>query len=56
MNRDSVMISVKVKEWTDKTYSDTREKIYDVVYRYNQPALQAGTEIPIPVTTSDEYY
>jgi hypothetical protein len=56
MNSDSVMISVKVKEWTDKTYSDTREKIYDVVYRYNQPALQAGTEIPIPVTTSDEYY
>jgi hypothetical protein len=28
MNSDSVMISVKVKEWTDKTYSDTREKIF----------------------------
>ncbi|MDD4777556.1 MAG: NigD-like protein [Fermentimonas sp.] len=56
MDSDSVKISVKVKEWTDKTNSVTKETIYDVVYRYNQAALKARTEIPIPVTTSDEYY
>ncbi|MDD2298498.1 MAG: NigD-like protein [Fermentimonas sp.] len=56
MDNDSVKISVKVKEWTDKTNSKTKETRYDVVYRYNQPALKARTEIPIPVTTSNEYY
>lgn len=53
---DSVKLSVKVKEWADKTNSNTKETIYDVVYRYNQPAIQARTETPIPVTTSNEYY
>lgn len=53
---DSVRISVKVKEWTDKTKSDTKEMIYDVVYRYGSSAINAKTEIPIPVTTSNEYY
>ena len=53
---DSVKLSVKVKEWTDKTNNNTTEKIYNVVYRYNSPTTQTRTETPIPVTTSNEYY
>ena len=56
LEADSVKISIKVKEWTDKTNSNTKESIYDVVYRYNQHVTKASTEIPIPVTTSNEYY
>ncbi len=56
MDADSVNISVKVKEWTDKTNRNTKETIYDVVYRYNQPVPQTWVEMPIPVTTSSEYY
>lgn len=56
LDADSVNLSIKVKEWTDKTNNNTSETIYDVVYRYNQPATYARTETPIPVTTSTEYY
>lgn len=56
LETDSVRLSVKVKEWTDKTKSDTKEMIYDVVYRYGSSAKNTKTEIPIPVTTSNEYY
>lgn len=46
---DSVKLSVKVKEMTGET-------TYDVVYRYNQAAPEAISEMPIPVISSDEYY
>jgi hypothetical protein len=46
---DSVKLSVKVKEMTGET-------TYDVVYRYNQAAPEALSEMPIPVISSDEYY
>lgn len=49
-NADSVKFAIKVKEWEG-------EKIYDVVYRYDQAALtQTSVERPIPVITSNEYY
>ncbi|WP_298650470.1 NigD-like protein [uncultured Proteiniphilum sp.] len=46
---DLVNLSIKVKEWD-------REIIYNVVYRYNQPAAEAITQMPIPVISSNEYY
>ncbi|HBG40465.1 MAG TPA: hypothetical protein DDW85_03490 [Porphyromonadaceae bacterium] len=47
---DSVVISVKVKDWAE-------EKNYEVVYRYNQAALaNMSDNASIPVITSDEYY
>ncbi|MDR2815375.1 MAG: NigD-like protein [Proteiniphilum sp.] len=46
---DSVNLSIKVKEWSGET-------TYDVVYRYNQPAMEATTRMPIPVISSNEYY
>ncbi|WP_436415232.1 NigD-like protein [Petrimonas sp.] len=47
---DSVKLTIKVKDWDD-------EKTYDVVYRYNQAALQnTFAETPIPVVSSNEYY
>lgn len=49
-NADSVKIAVKVKE-------QEGERIFDVVYRYNQLNLnQTNVERPIPVITSNEYY
>ncbi len=46
---DSVNLSIKVKEWTGN-------KIYDVVYRYNQPVGTSRAEMPIPVISSNQYY
>lgn len=46
---DSVNLSIKVKEWDKETK-------YKVVYRYNQPALKATAQMPIPVISSNEYY
>ncbi len=46
---DSVKLSIKVKEWTG-------DKIYDVVYRYNQPVGTTRAEMPIPVISSNQYY
>lgn len=46
---DSVNLSIKINEWTG-------DKIYDVVYRYNQPPTVTRTEMPIPVISSNEYY
>ncbi|MGI6573426.1 MAG: NigD-like protein [Fermentimonas sp.] len=46
---DSVKLSIKVKEWTG-------DKIYDVVYRYNQPVRTTRAEMPIPVISSNQYY
>lgn len=48
-NSDSVKLSIRVKE-------KTREITHDVVYRYNQAAVDAATEMPIPVISSNEYY
>jgi hypothetical protein len=54
---DSVKLSVKVIEWIEQTDSNKKEIIYDVVYRYNgYKNIQATTEMPIPVITSNEYY
>lgn len=54
---DSVKLSVKVKEWSEETENNTKEIIYDVVYRYNRSRnVQATTEMPMPVITSNEYY
>lgn len=53
---DSVNLSIQVKEWTNNQIDEVETKKYDVVYRYNQPAVAARTEIPIPVISSDEYY
>lgn len=49
VNTDSVKLSIQVKEWTGDT-------TYDVVYRYNQAAVQTQSEMPIPVISSNEYY
>lgn len=46
---DSVLLSVKVKEWD-------KDVTYDVIYRYNEASVNTRTEIPIPVISSDEYY
>lgn len=46
---DSVKLSIKVKEWENNI-------TYDVIYRYNQPAMAARSEMPIPVISSNEYY
>jgi len=46
---DSVKLSIKVKEWN----GDMR---YDVVYKYNQAAVETRAEMPIPVISSNEYY
>ncbi|MFA7155144.1 MAG: NigD-like protein [Proteiniphilum sp.] len=46
---DSVNLAVKVKL---KEGSVT----YDLVYRYDQPAINSRTEMPIPVISSNEYY
>ncbi|MDD2246481.1 MAG: NigD-like protein [Proteiniphilum sp.] len=46
---DSVKLSIKIKGWTGDT-------TYDVIYRYNQPATQTRSEMPIPVISSNEYY
>lgn len=46
---DLVKFSIKVKEWN-------REVKYDLVYRYNQPAVETITQMPIPVISSNEYY
>jgi hypothetical protein len=46
---DSIKLSIKVKEWTG-------DKIYDVVYRYNQPVGTTRAEMPIPVISSNQYY
>ncbi len=48
-NADSVNLSVKVKEWD-------KDVTYDLVYRYDEISLNARTEMPIPVISSDEYY
>ncbi len=48
-NADSVKLSIKVKEWTGN-------KIYDVVYRYNQQTGTTRAEMPIPVISSNQYY
>ena len=54
---DSVKLSVKVKQWSEQTDNNTKETIYDVVYRYNRSNnVEATTEMPIPVITSNEYY
>lgn len=54
---DSVKLSVKVKEWSEQSDSNTKEIIYDVVYRYNRSRnVQTTTMMPIPVITSNEYY
>lgn len=53
---DSVNLSIQVKEWAMDQIEEVETKIYDVVYRYNQPAEMSRTEIPIPVISSDEYY
>lgn len=53
---DSVELSIKVLEWADGPNSETKEIIYDVIYKYNQPTLQARVEMPIPVISSSEYY
>jgi len=54
---DSVKLSVKVKEWSAQSDSNTKEIIYDVVYRYNRSKnVQTTAEMPIPVITSNEYY
>jgi len=54
---DSVKLSVKVKQWSEQTDNNTKETIYDVVYRYNRfNNVEATTEMPIPVITSNEYY
>ena len=47
---DSVQLTIKVKEGNGA-------KIFNVVYRYNQAALQGKiAETPIPVVSSNEYY
>ena len=47
---DSVQLAVKAKD-------EDGEKIFNVVYRYNQAALQNKiAETPIPVVASNEYY
>ncbi|MDO5664200.1 MAG: NigD-like protein [Bacteroidia bacterium] len=47
---DSMAFSIVVKDWD-------KEKTYNVVYRYNQAALQNTiAETPIPVISSNEYY
>lgn len=47
---DQVKLSIKVKQWSGET-------TYDVVYRYNQPAVEATTEKATPpVISSNEYY
>lgn len=46
---DSVLLSVKVKEWD-------KDVTYDVIYRYNDASVNTRTEMPIPVISSDEYY
>lgn len=56
LDSDSVKLSIKVKEWADKSHQNSIETIFDVVYRYNQPYLQSRTEMPIPVISSNEYY
>lgn len=49
-NADSVKIAIHVKDWDGG-------KTYNVVYRYNQAALQNSTmETPIPVISSNEYF
>ncbi|MDI9522498.1 MAG: NigD-like protein [Bacteroidota bacterium] len=48
-NADSVKLSIKVKEWTGN-------KIYDMVYRYNQQTGTTRAEMPIPVISSNQYY
>lgn len=53
---DSVALSIAVREWANDAIDDVETKIYDVVYRYNQPAATTRTEIPIPVISSNEYY
>ena len=53
---DSVALSIAVREWANDAIDDVETKIYDVVYRYNQPAAMSRTEIPIPVISSNEYY
>lgn len=45
---DSLKLSVKVK-------NHDGDVTYDVVYRYNQAAVNARTEMPIPVISSNEY-
>ena len=45
---DSLKLSVKVKDHDG-------DVTYDVVYRYNQAAVNARTEMPIPVISSNEY-
>lgn len=46
---DSVKLSIKVNEWSGDT-------TYDVIYRYNQPAVEASAQMPIPVISFNEYY
>ena len=47
---DSVQLTIKAKEGNGA-------KIFNVVYRYNQAALQGKiAETPIPVVSSNEYY
>ena len=47
---DSVQLTIKAKEGNGA-------KIFNVVYRYNQAALQGKiAETPIPVVASNEYY
>ena len=54
---DSVKLSIKVKEWREQTDNNTKEIIYDVIYRYGRSYnVQSTTEMPIPVITSNEYY
>ncbi|MFA6736237.1 MAG: NigD-like protein [Saccharofermentanales bacterium] len=48
-SRDSLKLSIKVKERSGNT-------TYDVVYRYNQASVEARSEMPIPVISSNEYY
>ena len=56
-NVDSVKLSIKVKEWREGNGNNTKDIIYDVVYRYNRSKdVDTLTEMPIPVITSNEYY
>ena len=53
---DSVKLSIKVKDWGERNDDNTKEIIYDVVYRYNRSKNIQTNEMPIPVITSNEYY
>ena len=53
---DSVKLSIKVNDWGEQSDDNTKEIIYDVVYRYNRSKNTQTNEMPMPVITSNEYY